>query len=115
MLANEQPGDGIFFYTAPGKMTFDYYRWLSGKRSPDVIYPSSGGRMTYTDFLVIPLAEVLQKPLPEPKRVWLFLNEHRASGSMDMGSEVMCAWYAQRYRLVSTHRVDGIDVYLYSR
>ena len=34
---------------------------------------------------------------------------------MDMGSEVMCTGYAQRYTLVSTHRVDGIDIYLYSK
>ena len=115
VLANAQPGDGIFFYTAPGRMTFEYYRLLSGKTGPEVIYPSSGEKMTYRDFLVTPLAEVLQTPLPQPKRLWLFLNNHRAGGHMDMGSEVLCAWYGTRYRLLSKRSVDGIDLLLYER
>jgi hypothetical protein len=69
--------------------------------------------MTYRDFLVTPLAEVLQAPLLQPKRVWLFLNEHRGKGHMDQGSEVMCAWYGSRYRLVSKYSVDEIDLLLY--
>ena len=98
-------------------MTFEYYRLLAGRpaNDPVVIYPSSGARATYRDFLVSPLAEVLQNPLPQPKRVWLFLNGHRAGRRMDMGSEVMCAWYGARYRLLSKHTVDGLDLLLYDR
>jgi len=113
VLANAQPGDGIFFYAAPGRMTFEYYRLLSGKTGPEVIYPSSGKQISYRDFLVTPLAEVLQNPLPQPKRVWLFLNEHRPGGHMDMASEVLCAWYGKRYKLLSKHSFDEIDVLLY--
>lgn len=117
LLANARPGDGVFFYTSPGRFTFEYYRLLAGKPANDplVIYPSSGEGFTYRDFLVSPLGEVLQNPLPEPKRVWLFLNNHRAGGRMDMGSEVMCAHYARRYRLRSKHTVDGLDLLLYDR
>jgi len=113
VLANAQPGDGIFFYTAPGRMTFEYYRLLSRKTGPDVIYPSSGKQISYRDFLVTPLAEVLQNPLPQPKRVWLFLNEHRPGGHMDMASEALCAWYGKRYKLLSKHSIDEIDILLY--
>jgi mannosyltransferase len=117
VLANAEPGDGVFFYTAPGRMTFEYYRSLAGRgiRDPEVLYPSSGEQITYRDFLSTPLAEVLQDPPPERKRVWLFLNNHRAGGRMDMGSEVMCAWYGTRYRLLSKHTVDGLDLLLYDR
>lgn len=117
VLANAEPGDGVFFYTAPGRMTFEYYRSLAGKgiRDPEVLYPSSGEQITYRDFLSTPLAEVLQDPPPQRKRVWLFLNNHRAGGRMDMGSEVMCAWYGARYRLLSKHTVDRIDLLLYDR
>lgn len=116
VLANAQPGDGIFFYTAPGRMTFEYYRSLSGKPSndPQVIYPSSGKQMTYRDFLVTPLAEVLPNLPPQPKRVWLFLNGHRRAGHMDMGSEVLCAWYGAHHRLLGKHSVDQIELLLYS-
>ncbi|MGC2324938.1 MAG: glycosyltransferase family 39 protein [Terriglobales bacterium] len=117
LLAHASPGDGIFFYTSPGRFSFEYYRLLAGRPANDplVIYPASDGRVTYRDFLVSPLGEVLQNPLPEPKRVWLFLNNHRAGGRMDMGSEVMCAYYARRYRLLSKHTVDGLDLLLYER
>lgn len=117
VLTHAEPGDGVFFYNAPGRMTFEYYRSLAGKsiHDPEVLYPSSGERMTYRDFLVTPLAEVLQDPLPRRKRVWLFLNQHRTSGHMDMASEVLCAWHAQRYQLLSQHSVDGIDLLLYGK
>jgi mannosyltransferase len=117
LLANSQPGDGIFFYTAPGRMTFEYYRLLAGKSptDPQVIYPASGETMSYRDFLVNPLGEVLQNPMPQPRRVWLFLNNHRIRGPMDMGSEAVCAWYGKRYQLVGRHTVDGLDLLLYSR
>ena len=116
VLANAQPGDGIFFYTAPGRMSFEYYRLLSGTASkhPEVIYPTSGERMTYRDFLTTPLGEVLQSSLPQPKRVWVFLNDHRPRGHMDMGSEVVCAWYGKRYRLLSKTSIDELDVLLYA-
>ena len=117
LLANAHPGDGIFFYGAPGRMTFEYYRLLAGRpaNDPMVVYPASGAHITYRDFLVSPLAEVLQTPLAQPKRVWLFLNNHRAGERMDMGSEVMCAWYAKRYKLLSEHTVDRLDLLLYER
>ncbi|MFZ3213482.1 MAG: glycosyltransferase family 39 protein [Terriglobales bacterium] len=117
VLAHAEPGDGVFFYTAPGRMTFEYYRSLAGKsiQDPEVLHPSSGERMSYRDFLVTPLAEVFQNPPPPRKRVWLFLNEHRASGHMDMASEVLCAWHARRYKLLSQHSVDGIDLLLYGQ
>lgn len=117
VLTHAEPGDGVFFYNAPGRMTFEYYRSLAGKsiHDPEVLYPSSGERMTYRDFLVTPLAEVLQHPPPRRKRVWLFLNQHRVAGHMDMGSEVLCAWHAQRYKLLSQHSVDGFDLLLYGQ
>lgn len=115
VLANAQPGDGIFFYTAPGRMTFEYYRLLSGKTGPEVIYPSSGKHISYQDLLVTPLAEVLQSPLPQPKRVWLFLNGHRPGGHMDMASEVLCAWYRKRYKLLNKRSFDEMDLLLYDR
>jgi len=114
VLAHAEPGDGIFFYSAPGRMTFEYYRLLSGKTGPEIIYPFSGKQITYRDLLVTPLAEVLQNPLPQPKRVWLFLNEHRPSGHFDMASEVLCAWYGRRYKRVEKRSVDEIDILLYS-
>ena len=117
VITHAQPGDGVFFYTAPGRMTFEYYRSLASRsiHEPEVLYPSSGERMSYRDFLSTPLAEVLQDPPPPRKRVWLFLNEHRAPGHMDLGSEVLCAWHAQRYTLLSQHSVDGIDLLLYGK
>jgi len=117
LLANAHPGDGIFFYTAPGRMTFEYYRLLAGRPANDplVVYPASGEQITYRDFLVLPLAEVLQTPFAQPKRVWLFLNGHRAGERMDMGSEAMCAWYGRRYKLLSKHTVDRLDLLLYER
>ena len=115
VLSHAQPGDGIFFYTAPGRMPFEYYRTLSGHATgaPEVLYPSSGEHITYRDFLVTPLAEVLQDPPPDRKRVWLFLNEHRPGGRFDMGSEVLCAWYGRRYRLVEKRSIDEMDILLY--
>lgn len=113
VLAHAEPGDGIFFYTAPGRMTFEYYRLLWGKAGPEVLYPSSGEQITYRDFLVTPLAEVLQNPPPDRKRVWLFLNGHRPGGHMDMASEVLCAWYGKRYKLLSKHSFDEMDLLLY--
>ena len=117
VLTHAEPGDGVFFYTAPGRMPFEYYRSLAGKSilDPEVLYPSSGEQITYRDFAVTPLAEVLQNPPPPRKRVWLFLNDHRTSGHMDLSSEALCAWHARRYKLISWHNVGGIDLLLYSR
>jgi mannosyltransferase len=117
VLAHAEPGDGAFFYTAPNKMTFEYYRSLAGRsiHDPEVLYPSSGERMSYREFLVAPLAEVLQDPPPPRKRVWLFLNGYHASGHRDMCSEALCAWHAQRYTLLSQHSFDGIDLLLYGK
>ena len=97
-------------------MPFEYYRALLGHsaRDPEVLYPYSGEQITYRDFLVRPLAEVLQNPPPDRRRVWLFLNEHRPSGHFDMASEVLCAWYARRFRLVEKRSIDEMDVLLYS-
>ena len=116
VLSHAEPGDGIFFYSAPGRIPFEYYRTLLGHsaRDPEVLYPYSGEQITYRDFLVKPLAEVLQNPPPDRRRVWLFLNEHRPSGHFDMASEVLCAWYGGRYRLVEKRSIDEMDVLLYS-
>jgi hypothetical protein len=117
ILSSATPGDTVFFYTAPGRMPFDYYRWLEGKSATDplVIYPAHAERLNYRDFLVEPLAEILPTVPTHHRRVWLVLNQHGGPERPDMGSQVMRAWFGQRYTLTGEQDFSGIEVLLYSK
>ena len=117
VISRAAPGDAAFFYTAPGRMPFEYYRWLEGKSAthPLVIYPAHAERLSYRDFLVEPLAEVLPTVPTHHRRVWLVLNQHGGRERPDMGSQVMRAWFGQRYTLAGEQDFAGIEVLLYSK
>jgi hypothetical protein len=117
VLISASPGDAVFFYTAPGRMPFDYYRWLEGKSASDplVIYPAHAERLNYRDFLVEPLAEILPTVPTHHRRVWLVLNQHGGPERPDMGSQVMRSWFGQRYTLTGEQDFSGIEVLLYSK
>ncbi len=112
ILANARPGDAAFFYVGPGRLPFEYYRSLAGAPMsvPDVVYPASADHLTYRDFLVVPMAEVLPNLPERGERMWLVL-----SSAPDMINDVMRAWYAKRYPFSREVDVGGIRIVLYSK
>jgi hypothetical protein len=112
ILANARPGDAAFFYVAPGRLPFEYYRSLAGAPMsvPEVVYPASADHLTYRDFLVVAMAEVLPNLPERGERMWLVL-----SSAPDMINDVMRVWYGKRYPFSREVDVGGIRVVIYSR
>ncbi len=112
VLANARPRDAAFFYVGPGRLPFEYYRSLAGASmsAPEVVYPASGDHLTYHDFLVTPMAEVLPSLPERGDRMWLVL-----SSAPDMINDVMRAWYGKRYPYSREVNVGGVRIVLYSR
>jgi mannosyltransferase len=112
LLSHARRGDVAFFYVGPGRLPFEYYRSLAGApmSKPEVIYPASAGHLTYHDFLVTPMAEVLPNIPERGDRVWLVL-----SSAPDMINDVMRAWYGKRYPLSREVDVGGIRLVLYMK
>jgi uncharacterized membrane protein len=116
LLTHAEPNDALCFYTGPGRMSYEYYKWREKPASsPSIIYPNHGAELDHRDFLVTPLAEVFQQMPMDSKRVWLFLNNFENGLEPDKGALFMQAWLARQYRVAARQRFDGVELVLYSR
>jgi mannosyltransferase len=120
LLSSARPDDGVIFYPGPGRMSYEFYKSLSHSAAPPRVIspahaPNGSPELSDKDFLVPPLAEVIENLPEDAPRLWLFAEatENRFSG--DMSINFLKKWCEKRYHLVEMRTFDGIELILYSK
>ena len=119
VLANENPGDGIVFCVAPGKLLFDYYAGgyqHSTNGSMDFIYPTYGDEREDPQALnyLPPFDDVrLNSAAQKHQRTWLIIY-HDHFPTTKKASGMLEATLASQYPKVEQKKIDGVTLFLYS-
>jgi mannosyltransferase len=116
VLDHAQPGDGIIF-TPLGRIPYEYYRTQRNPvpPGPAPLYAPGGANLTYQDFMVTPLGEVLRDARPAPDRVWIVAAWSRLpNGDFDRTTFMLNAVYGKGRRLADQHEFQNITVELYA-
>jgi mannosyltransferase len=120
LLASARPDDGVIFYPGPGRMSYEFYKSLSHSSAPPRVIspahaPNGSPELSDKDFLVQPLAEVIESLPEDAPRVWLFAEATQNRFAGDMSINFLKNWCEKRYHLVEMRTFDGIELILYSK
>jgi len=118
ILSHTEKGDGVVFHAALGRMPFAYYTARGGASGPkpEVAFPNSGPKITYTDFV----ANTKKAPIDEiamaHARIWLVLAHNKLSGNrLDDVTVKLEEALARQFRCMQQTQFPEIQVLLYSR
>jgi mannosyltransferase len=119
LLASARPDDGLIFYPGPSRMDYEFYRSLDRPpASPRVIYPAHGNpptELSFRDFLVQPLAEVIENLPSDAPRVWIVLDSPQGWYENDRSYPFLRAWCLWHYHQVSAQKFEGVELVLFSK
>jgi hypothetical protein len=114
LIAQASPKDGILFYSAYGRLSFDYYaRHLRpGKETPMVLFPDSlaldsTSRIDPDDSLLAALPSRCDK-------VWLFVRFNEGDLALQQRDHSIEATLAREYLREDERRFRGVRVIGYS-
>jgi hypothetical protein len=119
VLENEKPGDGIVFCVAPGRLLFDYYSEKGQEKSNhdlDAIYPefvNERNNPAALDYLPAVTKQYLDEAAQRHKRLWLIVY-HDHFPTTRKASDWMENIFAAHYRTVTSRKIDGATIILYS-
>src|SRR5579863_399207 len=119
LLVSARPDDGLIFYPGPSRMDYEFYRSLDlPSASPRVIFPAHGNpptQLSFRDFLVQPLAEVIENLPSDAPRVWIVLDSPQGWYENDRSYPFLRAWCLWHYHQVSAQKFDGVELVLFSK
>ena len=116
VLANKNPGDGIVFCVAPGKLLFDYYAEKPQRKNLNFIYPIYGDEREDPQALnyLPPFDEArLNSAAQQHRRTWLIIY-HDHFSTTKKASLMLEATLASQYPKVEQKKIDGVTIFLYS-
>jgi mannosyltransferase len=119
VITHAQPGDGVIFVIAPGRLLFEYYgdKLYPGKlQSLAAIYPESRDMTTdpmALDYLPSFSINSLRSSLHGHPRVW-FVKYHDFFATTTSLRDQMATMLAAEFPQVETVRYDGVTISLYS-
>jgi 4-amino-4-deoxy-L-arabinose transferase-like glycosyltransferase len=106
ILSQSQSGDAIIFYTAQGRMPYEFYAESSTAAKPAIAFPAHDPRrLSYLDFMGKPLPATIASLTRQ--RVWLVLSHN------DPNTEAIQRMLTARYAVGSVKEFSGISVLLY--
>ncbi len=115
IINQEQTGDALLFHVPMGRMSYEFYRNLSERSGPAVLYPWHGSPMTFLDFVEKPNYPLIAEELKSRPRIWLVLSHAGPPTAMDHVASSFAGLIAPDYNLSGTHEFHGIYVDLYER
>ena len=118
LLAHAEPGDGLLFHIAMGRLPYEYYRSLAPPRtpSPQVLYPHRADHITFLDFVQKPDYGGLARQLLQRSRIWLvFSHAGELSKPDEISAGLMQMLAAGSYREVEHQDFNGLEIRLYTR
>lgn len=85
VLSQAQPGDGVVFHAALGRMPFEYYmsREKPQATRPRIVFPRYANEITYSDFMANAKNAAVGVIAADYSRVWLVLAHNQLSGRPD--------------------------------
>jgi mannosyltransferase len=116
LLDHAQSGDALLFHVPMGRMPYEFYHSaLGATKSPSVLYPHHGDRITFLDFIEKPDDAELERSIPEHPRAWLVLTyAETQSGLPDARSIELTKLLGKFYPRVVQRDFPGIEILLYS-
>jgi hypothetical protein len=119
IAADAQPGDGIIYCVAPGRLLVDYYTGsqVSGRVPPAVIYPDFPGFAEdprSLEYLPRWQDDRMLADAASHARVWLIVYHDFFKTTQDARDHLK-ALLSRQYAYSSVTRIGGVTVDLYSR
>ena len=106
ILSESQSGDAIIFYTAQGRMPYEFYAQKSTAAKPAIIFPAHDpSRLSYLDFMGKPSPATIASL--NRQRVWLVRSHN------DPNTELIEQMLASHYGVGNVKDFPGISVVLY--
>jgi hypothetical protein len=114
VLSHAHEGDALIFHTAMGRMPYEYYRW--DRPGPTVLFPHSGDRITFRDFIGHADAELLASASRPYARTWIVFshNQKKLGAGPDALTGHLTQVFGANYAREETRNFPGVDVLLYS-
>jgi hypothetical protein len=117
--AHAAPGDGIIYCIAPGRLLVDYYtahQHPAISAQPEPIYPdlpAFNQDPHSLEYLPRWNNDQLLDAASQHTRIWLIIH-HDFYPTTEKARDSLKAILSQRYSEVSTSRIDGVTINLYS-
>jgi len=120
LLAAARPDDGVIFYPGPGRMSYEFYKSIERPPAPPrVIYPAhtpgQPSALSDQDFLVQPLAEVIESLPEDAPRVWIVADSPQDWFDTDRSLLFLRTWCGNRYHQIGLEKFPGVELILYSK
>jgi mannosyltransferase len=120
VIARAQPGDGMIFCVAPGRLLFDYYAepWrVSGASIPNAVYPAPAdfnNNPHALDYLPSWSDSELKRSVSGHPRMWLIVY-HDFFGTTKRARDRFKGTLSGMYTKVDVERINGVSIDLYSK
>jgi hypothetical protein len=119
IAAEAQPGDGVIYCIAPGRLLVDYYLHAQGSGSvpPEVLYPDFPGfdqDPRSLEYLPHWNDDRILAGMSTHSRVWLVLYHDFFKTTQDARDHLK-SLLIQQYPYSASTRIDGVTVDVYSR
>jgi mannosyltransferase len=119
VIGRVQPGDGMIFCVAPGRLLFDYYAdpWRgSGASIPVAVYPDLpdfNNNPHALDYLPAWSDSQLKMSVSNHPRIWLIVY-HDFFGTTERARDRFKATLGGMFTNVNAERINGVSIDLYS-
>jgi len=116
LLANARADDGVIFYPGPARMSYEFYKSIEHPMTPPrIIYPAHSSKLNDKDFLVQPLAEVIESLPEDAPRVWIAVDSPGNTFDGDTSLGFLRTWCERRYHQIELKRFEGVELILYRK
>jgi mannosyltransferase len=126
ILDHTQPGDGVIFHIAGGRVPYEFFRSLrAGENTasstftrslgPEILFPSNGLGLNARDFTGKPTAEFLRNVAPGHPRLWVLLIDNGPQGNPDPTTEMMTQTLPELFPNLQRWQLSRVELRLYSK
>lgn len=126
ILDHAQPGDGIVFHIAGGRVPYEFFRSVRAGEDtanpaftralgPEILFPNHGQGLQSSDFNGKPTDNLLRGVAASHSRVWLFLIDNGPPGKPDPTTVMLTQTAPTLWPHTETWQFPRVEVRLYSR
>jgi mannosyltransferase len=126
ILDHTQPGDGVIFHIAEGRVPYEFFRSLRANENtpsptfsrplgPEILFPHSGPGLNYHDFTGKPTAEFLRSIAPSHPRLWILLIDNGPQGNPDATTAMLTQTLPDLFPNVQRWQFPRVELRLYSK
>jgi mannosyltransferase len=126
ILDHTQPGDGVIFHIAEGRVPYEFTRSLrTGENTaspaftrplgPEILFPHNGAGLNYRDFTGKPTEEFLRSIAPSHPRLWVLLIDNGPQGNPDATTAMLTQTLPELFPNVQRWQFPRVELRLYSK